>query len=108
MLYDNEKIRTLMLAARLSGNELARKAGISGPSMHAILKGETKHVRFATLSGIAVALGVPVQTITKGKNARARRDVQAEAMAAFSELTPDNQAAMLAAIIHLAAQQKKK
>jgi len=42
MLYDNEKIRTLMVAKKMSGNELARQSGISGPSMHAILNGETK------------------------------------------------------------------
>ena len=106
MLYDNEKIKTLMVAAKLSGNQLARKAGISGPSMHAILKGETKNVRFQTLAEIASALGVPIQAISKSKH-KGKRDLQAEAMSAFGQLTPENQSAMLATMIHLAAQQKK-
>jgi transcriptional regulator with XRE-family HTH domain len=101
MLYDNDKINALRLAAKLSGNELARKAGISGPSMHAILKGTTKEVKFSTLTGIALALGVPVQAISKGRGFKGKRDIQAEVMSAFSRLSPEDQEAMLAAIQHL-------
>lgn len=106
MDYDNAKIIELMAAARWSGNELARRAGISAPSMHAILNGKTKNIRFATLSRIAAALGVPVQTISKSKT-KGKRDLTSEATAAFGQLSPENQAAMLAAMMHLAAQQKK-
>lgn len=107
LIYDNEKIRNLMTAGRLSGNQLAKKAGISGPSMHAILKGVTREAKFSTISRIANALGVPIQTISKAKVGRAGRDLNAEAALAFSQLTPTDQAAMLATMLHLAAQQKK-
>lgn len=107
LVYDNQKIAELMKAAGLSGNELARKAEISGPSLHAILKGETKNVKFSTLAGIATALGVTIQAISKAKTVKGRRDLQAEAILAFGQLSPENQAAMLSAMQHLAAQQKK-
>jgi transcriptional regulator with XRE-family HTH domain len=106
MLYDNEKIRSLMLGKDLSGNGLAKLAGISGPSMHAILNGVTKNVRYQTLAGIAAALGVPIQAISKAKH-KGKRDLQSEAMNAFGQLSQDNQSAMLATMLHLAAQQKK-
>lgn len=104
--YDPEKILELMKAAGLKGNALARRAGISGPSMHAILGGKTKNVKYATLAAIAHALGVPIQQITKAPS-KGKRDLIAEASVAFGHLTPENQAAMLAAMQHLAAQQKK-
>lgn len=103
--YDAEKIVELMRAAGLSGNSLARKAGISGPSLHAILKGTTRHVKYSTLAAIAAALGVPVQVITKTR-AKGKRDLQAEASIAFSQLSPSDQAAILAAMQHLVAQKK--
>lgn len=107
MLYDNEKIRTLMKARELSGNALAKLAGISGPSMHAILNGETKHVRHETIVAIANALGVPIQQISKAAP-KGKRDVEAEAAAAFSQLNADNRSAILGMMIYLASQQKKK
>lgn len=74
--------------------------------MHAILKGETKNVRFETMVQIANALGVPIQKISKVKH-KGKRDLQAEAISAFGQLNPDNQTAMLATMIYLASQQKK-
>lgn len=109
MLYDSEKIASLMREKKLSGNALAKLAGISGPSMHDILSGKTKIVRFDTAAGIAAALGVPPQHILKIKPGKGGgRDVAMEASAVFAQLNESNQAAMLAAMIHLASQQKKK
>jgi len=68
---------------------------------------QTKDVKYATLAGIAAALGVPIQVISKAKH-KGKRDLQAEAMSAFSNLSPENQSAMLATMVHLAAQQKKR
>ena len=109
VLYDNLKIAALADEKKLSGNELGRLAGISGPSMHAILSGKTKIVRYKTLQGIAAALGVPIQQLIKVKGGKVgSADLYLEAMTSFSQLNPDNQAAMLATMRHLVAQQKKK
>ncbi len=105
MIYDNEKIEALRVKKGLSGNKLGALAGISGPSMHAILNGDTKKVDYNTLTGIALALGVPIQVILKGD--KSKHDPVAEAAAVFSRLTPSDQLAMLATMTHLASQQKK-
>ena len=107
MLYDSDKIVALMRDKKLSGNELGKRAGISGPSMHAILSGKTRTVKYKTLTGIAGALGVPIQQIIKAPKGN-KSDLQADAQAAFAALSSENQAAMLATMHHLAAQQKKK
>jgi transcriptional regulator with XRE-family HTH domain len=108
MLHDREKIRVLRLKLGISINELGRRAGIRGPSMHAIETGKTKNVRASTLMGIALALGVPMQEIVKARaKGRGPRDLQLEAMALFTSLEPDDQGAMLAAMRSLAAKHKK-
>lgn len=106
MLYDNEKIRALMVAKELSGNALAKLVGISGPSMHAILKGETKHIRYETVKELARALGVPIQALSPAKH-KGKQDLQEDAMTVFGQLNPANQTAMLATMRYLASQQKK-
>lgn len=107
MLYDKEKIDTFRRGLKISWNELARRAGISGPSMNAIKWGKTRNIRAETLLGIANALGVKIQDILKtpkGKTGNA----DAELMAVFPQLSEDNKQAVLAAAKVLAAQQKKK
>lgn len=108
MLYDKEEIVRLWKAMRppISGNRLAKLVGIRGPSMHAILNGKTKHVRAETLLALARVLGVPMQAILTKK--QGRQDLAGAAAEAFSNLSPANQQAMLAAMQHLAAQQKPK
>jgi transcriptional regulator with XRE-family HTH domain len=99
MLYDNAKIKKLREAKKLSINELGRRAGISGPSMHAIETGKTKKIVHSTLVGIANALGVSMQEILKaGNKTGPKEEMLIEAMAAYSKLSPTNQQAMLAAI----------
>lgn len=107
MLYDKEQIDVFRKRLNISWNELARRAGISGPSMNAIKRGKTKNIRAETLLGIANALGVKVQDIiktTKGKTGNS----DAELMTVFAQLNDDNKQAVLAAAKVLAAQQKKK
>lgn len=68
MLYDKERIKQLQQAKDLSGNALAKLAGVSGPSMHDILNGKTKIVRAKTWFNLAAALGVhPREIIKLGK-----------------------------------------
>lgn len=107
MLYDKEKIRALRERLGISRNELARRAGIKGPSMWAIEMGKTKNLRSTTLIGIAAALGVPIQEIMKTKPGKGQRDLQLEALALFAGLDERNQQAMLVAMRSLASQQKK-
>lgn len=108
MLYDKEKIIALGLKLGISTNELGRRSKISGPSMHAIEKGRTKNIRASTLLAIAAALGVRLQDIVKIPQKGNKADLSLDAISAFGQLTPENQAAMLAAMQSLAAQQKKK
>ena len=98
MLYDNVKIRKLRQAKKLSINELGRRSGISGPSMHAIETGKTKKVVHSTLVGIANALGVSMQEILKAGKGGPKEELLIEAMAAYAKLNSPNQQAMLAAI----------
>jgi transcriptional regulator with XRE-family HTH domain len=108
MLHDREKIRTLRQKLGISINELARRSGIRGPSMHAIETGKTKEVKASTLIGIALALGVPIQEIMLAKaKGKQSRNLQIEAMSLFAMLEPDDQGAMLAALRSLAAKHKK-
>jgi transcriptional regulator with XRE-family HTH domain len=98
MLYDNSKIKKLREAKKLSINELGRRAGISGPSMHAIETGKTKKIVHTTLVGIANALGVSMQEILKAGKGSPKEELLIEAMAAYAKLNSPNQQAMLAAI----------
>jgi len=108
MLYDREKIRQLRGKLGISINELARRSGISGPSMHAIETGKTKNIRAQTLLNIANALGVPMREIVKPvKGQKAAGGGTTELIAVYEELDAKNKAAILAAAIALAAQQKK-
>ena len=108
MLYDRDKIIALRLKLGISMNELARRAGIRGPSMHAIERGTVKEIRASTLMGIASALGVRVQDILRVPSSKGKTDLAVEALSTFTELNPSNQQAILAAMLSLAAQQKKK
>jgi DNA-binding Xre family transcriptional regulator len=108
MLYDKEKIDFFRVRLKLSWNELARRAGISGPSMNAISRGKTKNIRAETLLGIANALGVKLQDILKTPKGKHSGNSDAELMAVFAQLDESNKQAVLAAAKVLAAQQKKK
>lgn len=105
MLYDAEKIRSLMRGKKLSGNALAKLVGISGPSMHAILKGEGKQPKATTLFGIAAALGVhPREIIKRG---RAGDDLDAQLMDWLAVLDEKSKQVLLGTAKILASQQKK-
>lgn len=105
MLYDNEKIGTLMRAKKLSGNALAKLVGISGPSMHAILNGESKQPKAQTLYSIAAALGVhPREIIKRGKTTE---DIETQLLDLLPILDAKNKHILLGTAKLLAAQQKK-
>jgi len=107
MLYDAKKIIELRTKLGLSRNELARRAGIKGPSLHAIEHGVTKGLKASTLLGLAVALGVPMQELMRPGPGRSVRSHEAEAIALFERLDEKNKLAMLAAMRALAMPTKK-
>lgn len=98
MLIDLEKLRRIQLEQGLSLNELARRAGIRGPSLHAIIHGKTKVVKSTTLLGLANALGVPMQDLIKGRSGKHAKSLDIEAQALFSQLEERDKLAILAAI----------
>lgn len=98
MLYDREKITLLREERGLSINELARQAGIRGPSLHAIEHGKTKNIKSTTLVGLAKALGVPMQDLLKSQGGKASKSLDMEAHALFIQLDDRDKVAILAAI----------
>ena len=108
MLYDREKIVALRGRLGVSRNELARRAGISGPSMLAIERGDTKNIRASTLFGLANALGVRVQDIMKAGQKRGETDQAVEALTLFNTLELKDKQAILAAMRVMGGNGKKK
>jgi len=107
MIYDKDKITELRMRLGISMNELARRSHIKGPSMWAIERGKTKDVRFTTLTGIAAALGVPVQEILKKASGKTNKTLQNDLHTLLLALDEPNRLAMIAAARALLAQQKK-
>ena len=87
----------------MSRNELARRVGISGPSMFAIEHGRTKKIKADTLVRLAAALGVPMQEIIKVEPGRGGTEMAVEALQLFARLDKTSQEAMLVALRALAA-----
>lgn len=98
MLIDLEKLRRIQLERGLSLNELARRAGIRGPSLHAIIHGKTKVVKSTTLLGLANALGVPMQELIKGRATKAAKSLENEAQTLFQQLDERDKLAIIAAM----------
>ena len=94
LIYDPNKIIELRKERGLNQSELARRAGLSAPTVWALEKGETVEVKFETLSAVAAALGVPVQALL---SADQPSNMDAELVAVSGSLTPGNKAALLAA-----------
>ena len=107
MLYNKDKIIELRKKLGISRNELARRAGIKGPSLHAIEHGLTKEIKTSTLLGLAAALGVPMQELMRPGKGRSAKSDDAEAMMLFARLDDKNKVAILAALRALAGPSKK-
>lgn len=106
MLLDLEKLKRIQQERGLSWNELARRAGIRGPSLHAIIHGKTRVVKSTTLVGLANALGVPMQELLKGRSGKPSKSLDNEAMALYSQLDERDKMAILAAIRSLSSPKK--
>ncbi|MEC8917478.1 MAG: XRE family transcriptional regulator [Pseudomonadota bacterium] len=60
------RLRDLMETARVSENELARRADVPQPTIHRILKGTSKSPRISNLEKIATALGTTTGYLAYG------------------------------------------
>lgn len=97
MIYDKDKIKGLRLARGYSQTELARRAGLSQPTISAVESGE-EHVKATTLERLARALGVPLQELMKSKITNKERESQlTELVAMFDAMDDQHRSALLAA-----------
>lgn len=92
--YSPKKIVALRLACGLNQSELARKAGLSSPTIWALELGRTQLPKFTTLRDIAAALGVPLSAIMADEQPD---DIDEQIKATSNGLSPANKAALLAA-----------
>lgn len=108
LVYDSRKIVALREAKGWRQAELARRAGLSQPSVWALEHGRTKNVKVTTLNSIAAALGVPpkelMATRPGGANGKAW-DQEAEAL---YEALDDKGKAMLIVIAKTLLQQNRR
>ena len=96
MIYDSRKIIALREGLKLSQAELARRSGISQPTLWAIEHQMTKEPEAKTMINIASALGVPLRELLK-KSAGKAGDLEADMADAFKLLDDRNKQALLAA-----------
>lgn len=97
MIYEPAKIRSLRKERNWSQQELARRAGLSQATISDLERG-LEHVKAATLTGVAVALGVPLKEIMRVRKA-GQSDEQDldDAMSLVMALDPNTRAAWIAA-----------
>jgi transcriptional regulator with XRE-family HTH domain len=87
--------------------DLARRTGLSAPSIWALVHGVTKMPKASTLVQVAAALGVPLKAILKTPAGRQdQAELREEMLAAFDALTPENQQAIVAAASSLVGKPK--
>lgn len=108
MIYSPAKITSLREERGWSVTELAKRAGIKQPSLWAIERGRIKQPKFTTLTNIAAALGVPVQTILSETPPKNAQDALETLIAGFQTLSPQNQRAVAAMVKALKDQQGRR
>ncbi len=97
MIYEPAKIRSLRKERKWSQQELARRAGLSQATISDLERG-LEHVKAATLTQVAVALGVPLKEIMRvRKSAQAEDQDLDDAMSLVLALDPASRAAWIAA-----------
>lgn len=99
------RIAALRAARGLDQTELARRIGISQPSMSNIESGKTQRLRGDTLAGLCRELHVHPDVILKGTAARTTEStlMESEVLGLWRALTPQDQEHLLAVARALAA-----
>ena len=97
LVYDPPKIVALREAKGWNQAELARRSGLSQPTVWSLEHGETGMPKFETLDKVARALGVPREAILavkpKGKKGEAWHE---DLLAAYEGLDDDGKATLVA------------
>ena len=107
LVYDSQKIIALREEKGWNQAELARRAGLSQPSVWALEHGETKMPKFETLASVAKALGVPLKEIMAAKPAGKKgAEWDDQIVALFASLDDGNKASLLAVAQTLLNSQK--
>jgi len=104
--YDGIKIVLLREAKDWSMAELARRAGLSQPTIWALEHHVTKKPKYETLAMIAGALGVPVREILKPSK-KATGDLLDDLHEMFDQLDAKNKDILIATAKTLLNSQKK-
>lgn len=105
---DLERLLALLGEKDWTGADLARKAGLSQPTVWSLLNGRTKMPKAATLIAVANALGVPLREILRQRPGKKAEADLAEAMSVtFSALDPRDQHAILTAARSLLSRPKR-
>lgn len=105
LVYSPKKIIDLRKKIGLNQSELARKSGLSAPSIWALERGETKLPKYETLAAVASALGVPLPAIMADQQPS---DIDEQLFSAAKALSPANKAGILAAMQALIDNQGKQ
>lgn len=106
MSYDGGKIALLRAKKGWSMAELARRAGIRGPSLWALEHQVTKEPKATTLIRIANALGVNLREITRPAKKGEAADLAGELIGVFEQLDGANKQVLLAAARAMRENQK--
>jgi len=97
MIYDKAKIKHLRLGRGWSQHELARRAGVSQPTVFSVERGSPS-VRATTLQAIAKALDVPLRSIMPNRlTTKDEQMLVEDVVAIFDSLPNDLRAAWIAA-----------
>lgn len=106
MDYDGKKITSLRESKGWSMGELARRAQISQPSLWALEHQVTKKPKFATLTSLAGALGVPVKALLPAKVSKKNVPTTDDLDAIFESLDDGNKQVLVAAAEAMLKNQK--
>jgi transcriptional regulator with XRE-family HTH domain len=104
-----DRVKALRIAHGMKPSELAKRVGISHPSLFNIEAGLTKKLRGDTLAGLCRVLHVPPDVILHGRGANTIESVlhESELLAIWRELDNEHREHMLALARALAHRRAK-
>ena len=96
LIYDPKKIIALREGKTWRAAELARRSGLSQPTIWALEKGVTVKPKYETLKQVAEALGVPIKAILAERpKGKAGQDWDDQLTAAYNSLDDANKATLI-------------
>lgn len=96
LIYDPQKIIALRESKTWRAAELARRSGLSQPTIWALENGVTMKPKYETLKSVADALGVPIKAILAERpKGKAGQDWDDQMTAAYNSLDDANKATLI-------------